>query len=769
MKMIFKIAKTELRNLFYSPVAWFLTIAFLVQCALFFSNTLYSLANWQDVAIKNDPKFKDWGLTITVGIFSPTGGFTANVLRNLYLFVPLLTMGLISREINNGTIKLLYSSPVKLRSIVLGKYLAIMLYNLLLLTIVGVFMATAVFDIKSADILFLVSVLLGYFLLLCAYAAIGMFMSSLSTYQIVSAIGTFTLLYALSYVGQLWQEYDFIRDLTYFLSLSGRTNKMLNGLVSTKDVIYFVLVVNLFVGFTLFKLKGGRESAPWYIKARRYTGLFLITLTIGYITSRPGMIGYWDATRNKLNTIHPKVQEILKGLGNEPMEVILYCNLLGTGAEQGFPANRNVYLDDLWEVYQRFKPDIKFTYKYYYDYFKDHEKWKGKTLKETASEMARGYEISLSKFMPPEEIHKEFDPEPEDYRLVMELKYKGRSTFLRTFDDPIFWPDENNIAAALQRLTGKDLPKVGYVTGNLERDIHKRGEREYAAHTLAKGMRAALINHGYDFDTLSLDRQDIPADLTTLVVADPKVALSDTVIGKLKRYIDQGGNMMILGEPGKQQILNPLLRYLGVELKPGIMVQLSKDEMPNMIRPYLNRTMLCLAEDPALIKLRKKGADTPDLSMPGTVEIAYAPGNGFVVKPLALTHPHAAWVKAGPLVADSAAPIFNAAEGDYKKDSFPTLIAMTRQVGNKEQRIVVSGDADWMSNMRKGGGLVSTALYNWMDYGRYPVYTPRPDFIDTLLTISPGTAAVQRMIFIYILPALVLVLGIVLLIRRKRK
>ncbi|MHA4811417.1 Gldg family protein [Flavitalea flava] len=769
MKMIFKIAKTELRNLFYSPVAWFLTIAFMVQCGIFFASAIYPLANWQDVAMRNDPKFKDWGLTLTIGIFSPTGAFTSNVMRNLYLFVPLLTMGLISREVNNGTIKLLYSSPVKLRSIVLGKYLSIMIYNLLLLTIVGIFMTTAIFSIKSVDLTFLVSVSLGYFLLLCTYSAIGLFMSSLSTYQIVSAIGTFTLLFTLSYVGQLWQEYDFVRDLTYFLSLAGRTNKMLNGLVTTKDVIYFILVVYMFLGFTLFKLKGGRESSPWYVKARRYMLVFLSTLTIGYISSRPGMIGYWDATRNKLNTLHPKAQEIVKELGNEPLEIVLYCNLLGGGAANGFPANRNAYLDDVWEKYVRFKPDIKFTYRYYYDYWKDHSIWPGKTMKETAKEIARGYEINVSRFMPPEEIHKEFDPEPEDYRLVMELKYKGRTTFLRTFDDPNFWPDENTTAAALKRLLGKDLPRVGYVTGNLERDINKRGEREFNSHTLAKDRRSALINHGYNFDTLSLDRQDIPADLTALVVADPKVILSDTTISKLKQYIDKGGNMMIIGEPGKQHVLNPLLRLIGVELKPGTMVELSKDEVPNMIRPYLNRNMVFLAEDPSLIKLRKKGVDTADLNMPGTVEVAYAPGNGFTVKPLMMTHPNRVWVKAGTLVVDSVAPVFNLAEGDYKKDSFPTLIAMTRQVGNKEQRILVAGDADWMSNLRQGGSFVGVALYNWMDYGRFPVYTPRPDFIDVLLTISPETAGVQRIIFVYLLPALVLILGTVLLIRRKRK
>ena len=207
MKMIFKIAKTELRNLFYSPVAWLLTIAFMVQCAVFYTNPLYSGAKWQDVLLRNTPAFKNWGpKSMTTNIFLNPDGILNNVLQNLFLFVPLLSMGLISREINNGTIKLLYSSPVKVRGIVLGKYFAIMLYNLLLLLILGIFMVSAAFNIKSVDYGLLLSASLGFYLLVCAYSAIGLFMSSLTIYQIVSAIGSFVTIFILSRIGGLWQN-----------------------------------------------------------------------------------------------------------------------------------------------------------------------------------------------------------------------------------------------------------------------------------------------------------------------------------------------------------------------------------------------------------------------------------------------------------------------------------------------------------------------------------------------------------------------------------
>src|SRR6267142_2181682 len=64
------------------------------------------------------------------------------------------------------------------------------------------------FNIQHADAGMLFAGLLGVYLLLCAYAAIGLFMSCLTSYQVVAALSTLVLLAALSYIGQLWQDID---------------------------------------------------------------------------------------------------------------------------------------------------------------------------------------------------------------------------------------------------------------------------------------------------------------------------------------------------------------------------------------------------------------------------------------------------------------------------------------------------------------------------------------------------------------------------------
>src|SRR3569833_220715 len=106
MELIFKIAKAELRNLFYSPIAWFLTIAFMVECAITYTKVLNSYATTQEMGGMGLQYMRN----LTQEVFtSPYQGLFTSVMQNLNLYIPLLTMGLISREINGGTISLLYS------------------------------------------------------------------------------------------------------------------------------------------------------------------------------------------------------------------------------------------------------------------------------------------------------------------------------------------------------------------------------------------------------------------------------------------------------------------------------------------------------------------------------------------------------------------------------------------------------------------------------------------------------------------------------------
>jgi len=801
MKTILSVAKTELRTLFYSPIAWFIMIVFLVQCGIVYVRAIESVAKVQEMG--GDLR---WVTDLTAKMFLSENSLFPAVIRNLYLYIPLLTMGLISRETSSGTIKLLYSSPIKIREIVFGKFLGMVLFCLLLVGIVGIFILSGIFQIRFPDTGMLMTATLGFFLLLCAYSAIGLFMSCLTNYQVVAAVCTFLMIGLLYYVGGVWQDIDFVRELTYFLSVAGRTEKMLSGLLTTKDVVYFLVIVYIFLGLSIYKLKAGIESKPPVVKAARYLAVIISALGIGYISSRPALIGYYDATSTKSQTLTVNAQKVLEKLGDEPLEITAYSNLLTRNWDLGSFTSYNRNLAR-WEPYMRFKNDIILkTVRYYDTPFEEMyvlTAYPRKNMKEIAGIYAKYKDIKLTRILPPEEIHKVIDLKPELNRYVMQLKYKGKTTFLRIYNDPETWPSETEVSAALLHLIQEKAPKIAFLTGNLERDINKIGDRELKTLNNDRTFRNSLMNQGFDVDTVSVEEQEIPSDISTLVIADPKIEFDSKAMDRLKRYIGKGGNLLIAGEPGKQAILNPLLQQLGVQLMEGMVVQQSADFSPNFVTA--NPTDLaCTFYKP----LAKIWADSVKVTMPGAAGLSYNSGGPFHIQPLLVTDGKLTWNRKRELDLDntisadataiagssstseeSASAVeekrrkaialgrvnFSAADGDAR-GPIPTVLGLTRKVNGKEQRIVVAGDADFMSNaelhrftMRTSNFAFNTALFSWLSYGQFPIDSSRPEHKDKSVKLTTGQVDILRIIYIWVLPGLLLLFGTVLLIRRKRQ
>jgi ABC-2 type transport system permease protein len=775
MKVIYSIAKNEFRYLFYSPIAWFVLLVFMVQCGYFYADSIYHFANAQEVYVKNSPAFKGFKDPITLLTFID-GRFFPNIMQNLFLFLPILTMGLISRESNSGTSALLFSSPVSIRRIVLGKYLGIMLYNLLLVLVAAIFVVAGMFNIRDVDYGLLLSALLSFYLLVCAYSAIGLFMSSLSSYQIVSAMATFSAIFILSQIGGLWQRYDLVRDLTWFLSLQNRTGKMLHGLIVSRDILYFILVTGMFIAFTYLRLMSKMEFRPWYIRTGKYLAVLGVVLFIGYFSARPALTGYLDATATNRNTLHPNTQAVLKEFGDSTLEVTLYVDLLDKHITRGLPESRNAdYLAKLWDPYLRFKPDIKFNYEYYYGYdpaIDDSmllKRFRGLSVQVIVNEYCSLLEFDPTYFKPAKQLKAAADLRKHDYATVIQLKYQGRTAYVHTFDDPKFWPNETNLIPGLKRVLGHPIPTIGFSTGALERGIYKKGERDYSVHTAAKRIRMALVNNGFDIDTINLNTTNIPDDLSALVIADPKRELSAEVQNKISQYLSKGGNLMINGEPGKQYVLNPVLSQFGMQLENGQLVSPTYDETPDKVISYLtanSKELWARYIDTGTTKIN----DTLSLLMPGATQVINTGTPGWRSDTLATTMPGRSWLKMGPVVIDSILPPFNALEGDIRLSSFPTVQRLRRPGNGKEQRVIITGDADYASNLRLQRNFsYLTPTYSWITNNLFPVYTPRKADKDVMLTIGERTGYYQKIFFVWILPALFLLSGAILLIRRKRK
>lgn len=761
MKIAFRIARLELSNLFYSPVAWVVLVIFMIQSGWEFSHLIERMERAQQMGMASS------GMTDT--IFAGFAGVFTKMKEYLYLYIPLLTMGLISRETGSGSIKLVYSSPVKVSAVVWGKYLAMVAYCVLLMLCLVLLQIIAVFTIKNADLSFISSGIIGLFLQICAYSAIGLFMSSLTTYQVVAAISTLALLAGLNYVGHLWQDIDFVRDLTYFLSISGRVDEFIEGLISSKDVFYFVIVICMFVGITILKLKGDRESRSPVLKSVRYAVLIGSALLIGYVTARPQLTVYRDMTANNRRTLTPNTQQILHKLKG-PVQVTTYVNLLDVNYYAALPSSRNSDLSN-YDKYFRFKHDIDVKYVYYYDTTNNVDLFmrnKGLPAKEVARKMAASMKLDFKDFLSPEELRKTINLRPEQNRMVRVLQYGNKTAYLRMYDDLIRQPSEKEFAAAFKRLTTMPAKAV-VLKGHNERSIRRMGDNDIKLPTTEITFRSSLVNQGFDVEELSLEDANLPADVAVLVIADPGTPYSSAEMNKIKNYLDAGGNLLIAGEPKRRDIIKPLLDLIGVKLDAGVMLQKSEDFAPSLFHAPLTK------EGMQLLGARPSPRLMAGMVFPGVTTLSWDSSNAFKVTPLIVANTLNS-IRRTAQIDDSLRSVEFSDVLHDEKGAFPVVIALTRNINKKEQRILVSGDADFMSNaellrsnIQTGNFTFMMELFRWFSFDDFPVDTYREPSTDNgILTNDSGVSMITWLLLV-VLPGIVVIAVAIMLLRRKRR
>ncbi|MEG0797071.1 MAG: Gldg family protein [Odoribacter sp.] len=762
MKTIYKIAKAELQNLFYSPVAWLILIIFTVQVSMNFMDMCANIVSNQDTG---------WSSSgITGRIFCGPYSFYAAVRNYLYLYIPLLTMGLMSRELGSGSINLLYSSPVTNTQIILGKYLSMMIYGLVLMAIMLVYVIFGICTIDNADISLMLAGMLGIYLLLCAYAAVGLFMSSLTSYQVVAAIGTLAILSFLNFVNNLWQGVALVRDIMYWLCLAGRTDESIQGFIRSEDVLYFVIVIALFLSLTIIRLQARRQKNPWMVTVGKYLGVTVIAMFLGYVSSRPALMCYYDATRTKSNTLTVNSQKIVSQLKGG-LTITTYNNLLDKDVWVVLP-HTEISDMQLFRQYTRFKPEIEMKYVYYYDeagYDFLKQAYPNMTNKERAESMTTAMSMDFNRFLSPEEIHKKIDLSSEGNHFVRLVEREsGEKTFLRIFNDPLTHPGESEITVALKRLVAR-MPLVGFLTGHGERDNKSGGDRDYKLFAQDKPYRTSLINQGFDFTDVTLN-QEIPEDIDILVIAEMRQALTDAEIEILGKYISRGGNLMIAGEPKRMDVMNPLLEQFGVKLMPGCLVQPTPNYRADLILAKATREAGDIA-----YTFRGLNSDGRVITMPNCTGLEYTTDKGYEVKPLLVTESKGVWNELETIDFIDDTVKLNPAIGEVEK-AYATALALSRKVGQKEQKIIILGDADCISNIEfqttrkdifSANYTLVTGSFYWLSDGQAPIDVRRPALSDNNMTMSKEGVYWSKIGLIGVWPALMLLLALFIWIRRR--
>ena len=257
MRHVGTIAGREIRSIFTTPVAYVLFAVFLVFSGFIFFLSLRSFL----AAIQQIQTFQLFHLleqfNLNQSLIEPTLGIQSFV---FLLLIPLLTMRAFAEERANGTLELLLTSPLTIWEIVLGKYLAILAVLAILVALAALY-PMLLFFFGDPELLQTLAGLIGLFLYGAAFAAIGCFISALTSSQMSAALVTFfvgLILYLIDYFAEVsltgrWQE------VVRYLGLRAHFDTMAGGQVQSEDLVYFGVVVVFFLAL----VRALTESLRW--------------------------------------------------------------------------------------------------------------------------------------------------------------------------------------------------------------------------------------------------------------------------------------------------------------------------------------------------------------------------------------------------------------------------------------------------------------------------------------------------------------------------
>lgn len=248
--MIATIAARELRSMFLSPLAW--AILAVVQFILG-----YMFLTQIDTFLLVQPRLAgiDGAPGLTDIVVTPTFSNAAII---MLLVVPLLTMRLISEERRNQSLSLLLSAPVSMTEIILGKYLGMVVFLCAMLALIAL-MPLALLMGGTLDYGKVLSGLTGLALLLAAFAAVGLFMSTLTYQPTIAAVSTFGVLLLLWIID--WASASGGGEMSTvfgYLSLLRHYESLLKGIFDSTDVVYYLLFIITFLVLSIRRLDSDR-------------------------------------------------------------------------------------------------------------------------------------------------------------------------------------------------------------------------------------------------------------------------------------------------------------------------------------------------------------------------------------------------------------------------------------------------------------------------------------------------------------------------------
>ena len=257
---LFAVTRLELRRLFVRPLGWTIGALALAELGWRFALLLqlFLLNQVKLAALPDGPGYTDLVAVRLLSSLITGSPMPFGVTELALLLVPLLTMSTLASERSAGTLSLLFSTGISPSSIVLGKYLAVLIWLalwLLLTLLVPVTLAHGV----TLDWGMIAAATLGAFLALAVLAAIGVASSAFASHPAIAAAGSFMVGVALNCVNLGAQLAGINVGFINWLAMSTHEENLLRGLVSSADVVWFLLAIVVALAIGVRRLDADKE------------------------------------------------------------------------------------------------------------------------------------------------------------------------------------------------------------------------------------------------------------------------------------------------------------------------------------------------------------------------------------------------------------------------------------------------------------------------------------------------------------------------------
>jgi len=336
------------------------------------------------------------------------------------------------------------------------------------------------------------------------------------------------------------------------------------------------------------------------------------------------------------------------------------------------------------------------------------------------------------------------------------VRYQDRNEHVKSDKEQVF-------TNALQRLARNQERWIAVVEGHGERNA--LGD---ANHDMGEWVKQ-LFNQGYRVQPINLsETQSIPDNTGILLIAGPRIDYLPGEVEIIINYINGGGNLLWLQEPGSLHNLDRLAEELALNFYDGAIIDYA-GQLVGINDPTISLVTKTLYSPHAITE----GFEYTTLfPMAGAIELLET--KEWSAKPILSTGDHT-WVETAKL---EGAVEFNT--GSDTQGPLTIGISLERELETeqseefitRQQRIVVMGDGDFLSNTylaNSGNNELGTRIINWLSSDDEFITIPPKITNDTQLNISPTVLGIIGIGFLFLLPAALIAIGVAIGIRRKNQ